>query len=104
MQVQFNVAIDTEYGDFFLPGPDCGDSCSGHTIYDPTKSSTAKAAGDEVFWGRYLDTPYLAKGVGYNDTATFAGFTATSLSIAVVRLSAPFTPPPLTITYVVFIL
>jgi cathepsin D len=101
MQTQFNVVIDTEYGDFFLPGPNCGDSCSGHTIYDPAKSSTAKPNGQQ-FLGRYLDIPYVAMGVGYTDTITFAGFTATSLTLAAVRLSVPFTSLLLTITYIVY--
>jgi cathepsin D len=97
------VVIDTEWGDFFLPGPNCGDNCSGHSIYDPTKSSTAKPLDSPTFRSRFLDDPYLATGVGYNDTVTFAGFTATSIGLAAVRLSAPFTPLPLTITYIVFI-
>jgi len=100
MQTQFTVVIDTEWGDFFLPGPNCGDSCSGHTIYDPTKSSTAKPNGGPTFQSRYLDIN-AATGVAYTDTVTFAGFTATSLTVAAVRPSATFTPLPLTITYIV---
>jgi cathepsin D len=100
MQTQFNVVIDTEYGDFFLPGPNCGSSCSGHTIYDPSTSSTAQPIGGATFVGRYDDIDSVATGVGYTDTVTIAGFTATSLTVAAVRPSATFTPLLLTITYI----
>ncbi|KAF8473670.1 acid protease [Russula ochroleuca] len=41
---EYSVNIDTGSANLFLPGPSC-QSCQGHTIYDPSNSSTAKDLG-----------------------------------------------------------
>ncbi|KAH7912653.1 aspartic peptidase domain-containing protein [Hygrophoropsis aurantiaca] len=78
---RYTVDFDTGSSDLFLPGPDCGQSCTGHTIYDPSRSSTSLDIG-KTFSLQYGDNSTVA-GEQYNDTVTVAGLTATSQTFGV---------------------
>ncbi|KIJ64704.1 hypothetical protein HYDPIDRAFT_89851 [Hydnomerulius pinastri MD-312] len=65
--------------DLFLPGPKCGSSCSGHTIYDPSKSSTSKDVG-KTFSVHYGDGSSV-DGEQYSDTVSIAGLKATKQTL-----------------------
>ncbi|KAF7982811.1 hypothetical protein HWV62_25743 [Athelia sp. TMB] len=71
---KYTVDFDTGSSDLFLPGPNCGSTCSGHTVYDPSKSSTSKDVG-QSFSLSYGDGSTVA-GEQYTDTVTLAGLTA----------------------------
>ncbi|KAH7911439.1 aspartic peptidase domain-containing protein [Hygrophoropsis aurantiaca] len=73
--------LDTGSSDLFLPGPECGQSCAGHTIYDPSHSSTSIDIG-KTFSLQYGDNSTVA-GEQYNDTVTVMGLTATSQTFGV---------------------
>lgn len=59
--------------DLFLPGPDCGSTCRGHQIYDPSASSTAKDQGQSFSLG--FGDGSTVEGDVFTDTVTIAGLT-----------------------------
>lgn len=69
------VDFDTGSSDLFLPSSNCGSSCSGHTKYNPSKSSTAKDA-KKRFSLAYGDGSTVS-GEQYTDTVNFGGLIAT---------------------------
>ncbi|KAF8265089.1 acid protease [Lactarius quietus] len=71
----FTVDFDTGSSDFFLPSSSCDSSCDGHTLYDPSSSSTAEDVG-EKFTLKYEDGA-TASGEQYTDDVTLAGYVAT---------------------------
>ncbi|KAI9437839.1 acid protease [Lactarius psammicola] len=73
--VTYTVDFDTGSSDLFLPASNCGSTCSGHTLYDPAKSSTSSDAG-QSFQLRYGDGSTVS-GEQFTDTVTLAGFKAT---------------------------
>ena len=75
----FKVDFDTGSSDLFLPGPDCDSTCSGHTTYDTSSSSTAEDQG-QTFSLSYGDGSTVS-GEVYQDTVTIAGLTATSQAV-----------------------
>ncbi|KAG0706463.1 aspartic peptidase domain-containing protein [Suillus ampliporus] len=80
----FTIDCDTGSTDFFLPGPSCGDACSGHKVYNPNSSSTAEPLG-RTFTVEYSDGS-MATGDLYTDTVSLAGFTATAQTLGVASL------------------
>lgn len=78
--VTFTVDIDTGSADLFLPGPTCGSSCSGHTIYDPSASSTSQDLG-QAFTLSFDNN--VVQGEIYSDTISMAGLTAVDQTIGV---------------------
>jgi len=66
------VLCDTGSTDFFLPGPNCGDACDGHELYNPNSSSSAEALG-RTFEVQYADGS-MATGDLYTDTVSLGGF------------------------------
>jgi len=75
----YTVDFDTGSSDLFLPGPDCSESCSGHTVYDPSSSSTSSDVG-QTFTLTYGDGSSV-KGEQYTDTVGIAGLTAKSQTL-----------------------
>ncbi|KAH0838841.1 Asp-domain-containing protein [Lanmaoa asiatica] len=69
----FTVDFDTGSSDLFLPGSTCDSTCSGHTLWDPTFSSTANDVG-QTFSLQYGDGSTVS-GEQYIDTVSIAGFT-----------------------------
>ncbi|KAF9223186.1 Asp-domain-containing protein [Gyrodon lividus] len=86
------VLFDTASGhvfvfcDLFLPGPDCGSSCAGHYIYDPSFSETSIylgktfrinfESGEAVSGQQYNDTQALDQTLGVASQYS-AGFAST---------------------------
>ncbi|EIW83889.1 acid protease [Coniophora puteana RWD-64-598 SS2] len=77
--VEYTVDFDTGSSDLFLPGPDCDDTCSGHTVYDPSKSSDSQDVG-QTFQLQYGDGSTVS-GEQWTDTVTLAGLTATEQTL-----------------------
>ncbi|KAF9223025.1 acid protease [Gyrodon lividus] len=67
--------------DLFLPGPDCGRSCAGHYIYDPSFSETAVDLG-KTFRIRFEGGDSVS-GKQYNDTVTVSGLTVPDQTLGV---------------------
>jgi cathepsin D len=68
------VNLDTGSSDLFLPSTACDDgSCNGHTLYDPSQSSTQDDLGTpfDLEYEDYSDV----KGTLYTDAVTIAGYT-----------------------------
>ena len=67
------VDFDTGSSDLFLSSVGCGASCSGHTLYDPSASSTAR----DLFKPFSLSFGDLstASGEQYTDVVKIAGLT-----------------------------
>ena len=65
--------VELDDSDFFLPGSSCDLTCSGHTHWDPTSSSTSKDVG-QTFTLKYGDNSTVS-GEQYTDTVSIAGFT-----------------------------
>ena len=65
------VDFDTGSSDLFLPGVNCGSSCSGHKIYSAGESSTAKDLGIK-FTLRFGDQSTVS-GEQYTDTVSIVG-------------------------------
>ena len=80
---KFTVDFDTGSSDLFLPGPDCGSTCSGHTTYDPSSSSTSKDVG-KTFSLSYGDGSTVS-GEQYTDTVSIAGLTATGQTLGAAK-------------------
>lgn len=70
----FTVDLDTGSSDLFLPGANCGPSCSGHKIYNVSDSSTAKDL-NKKFELTYGDNSTVS-GEQYTDTVSIVGLTA----------------------------
>ncbi|KAI0042304.1 acid protease [Auriscalpium vulgare] len=79
---QFTVDFDTGSSDLFLPGSTCGTTCSGHTLYTPSASSTAKDLKKTftLDYGSSSDSSSVS-GEEYTDTVTIAGLTATGQTL-----------------------
>jgi cathepsin D len=77
--VTFTVDFDTGSSDFFLPSSNCSSNCEGHTLYDPSSSSTASDEG-QTFNLRFGDNSTVS-GEGYTDTVTLAGYQAIDQSL-----------------------
>jgi cathepsin D len=67
----YTVVFDTGSSDLFVPSTDCDSTCSGHTEYDPSSSSTSHDTGDNYSLG-YLDGSTLS-GEEYTDDVTVGG-------------------------------
>ncbi|EGO03508.1 hypothetical protein SERLA73DRAFT_175015 [Serpula lacrymans var. lacrymans S7.3] len=80
---QFIVDFDTGSSDLFLPGPNCGSTCQGHTIYKPSSSSTAKDL-QKTFKLTYGDNSSVS-GEQYTDTVLIAGLIATKQTLGVAK-------------------
>lgn len=80
----FTIDCDTGSTDFFLPGPSCGEACSGHEIYNPNSSSSAEPLG-RTFTVEYSDGS-MATGDLYTDTVLLAGFKASAQTLGVASL------------------
>jgi cathepsin D len=76
--VQFNVAFDTGIGDFFLATIGC-ENFQGHTLYDPTGSSTAHAL-DRNF-NIWTSDGSNVSGQLWTDTVRILDFTATQQTL-----------------------
>ena len=61
------------FSDLYLPGPNCTSNCAGHTIYDPSQSSTAQDLG-QPFTISYGDNSTVS-GEQYSDTVSISGLT-----------------------------
>ncbi|EIW86538.1 peptidase A1, partial [Coniophora puteana RWD-64-598 SS2] len=79
----FTVDFDTGSSDLFLPGPSCGSTCSGHSKYNPSSSSTAKSLG-ESFSLEYGDGSTVS-GTQYTDTVSIAGLTVTGQTLGAAK-------------------
>lgn len=87
--VSYKVDFDTGSSDLFLPASTCGSTCSGHTKYNPSSSSTSKALG-KSFSLSYGDGSTVS-GKQYKDTVKIAGLTATSQTLgAATKYSSGF--------------
>ncbi|KAI0032971.1 acid protease [Vararia minispora EC-137] len=85
----FTVDFDTGSSDLFLPGPNCDASCSGHTIYNPSTSSTSSDVG-RTFSLAFGDNSTVS-GELYTDTVSVAGLIATGQTLgAATTYSAGF--------------
>ncbi|KIJ14864.1 hypothetical protein PAXINDRAFT_134519, partial [Paxillus involutus ATCC 200175] len=69
----YTVDFDTGSSDLFLPGPNCGSTCSGHAVYNPSSSSTSKDLG-KTFSLLYGDDSTVT-GEQYTDTLSISGLT-----------------------------
>jgi cathepsin D len=78
----WSVDFDTGSSDLFLPASTCGTTCSGHTKYNPSSSSTAVALG-KSFTLSYGDGSSVS-GKQYTDTVTIAGLTVSLHNITYV--------------------
>ncbi|EIW85948.1 acid protease [Coniophora puteana RWD-64-598 SS2] len=81
--VNYTVDFDTGSSDLFLPGPDCDSTCSGHTVYDPSKSSSSSDVG-QTFSLSYGDGSTVS-GEQYTDTVVLAGLTATKQTLGAAK-------------------
>ncbi|KIM63745.1 hypothetical protein SCLCIDRAFT_1213897, partial [Scleroderma citrinum Foug A] len=73
--VDFKVDFDTGSADLFLPASTCGQTCSGHTLYNPNASSTA-IDRNATFILSYGDGTSV-QGEQYADTVIIGGYIAT---------------------------
>jgi cathepsin D len=96
VQKSYTVDFDTGSSDLFLPASTCDSTCKGHTLYDPSASTTSKALGTS-FSLSYGDGSTVS-GSQYTDDVTLAGLTATSQTLGAVRPSSSLTLLALTIT------
>ncbi|KAI0287673.1 acid protease [Russula brevipes] len=72
--VSFTVDFDTGSSDLFVPSSACGQTCSGHTHYDPASSYTKMNLG-KPFLLRFGDGS-VSSGDQFTDVVSIAGFTA----------------------------
>ncbi|KAH8997787.1 acid protease [Lactarius hatsudake] len=77
--VTYTVDFDTGSSDLFLPGSNCGSTCSGHTLYHSSRSSTSSDVG-QTFKFRYTDGSAV-RGEQYTDTVTIAGYEASKQTL-----------------------
>jgi cathepsin D len=81
--VQYTVDFDTGSSDLFLPGKNCDSTCSGHTLYDPSASSTSSDVGS-TFSLSYGDGSTVS-GEQYTDTVSIQGLTATKQTLGAAK-------------------
>ena len=87
--VSYTVDFDTGSSDLFLPASSCGSTCSGHTTYNPSSSSTSKSLG-KSFNLTYGDGSTV-RGKQYTDTVKVAGLTVTKQTLgAATKYSSGF--------------
>ncbi|THH15734.1 hypothetical protein EW146_g4790 [Bondarzewia mesenterica] len=79
----FTVDFDTGSSDLFLPGPSCKSTCSGHTVYKPSSSSTSKSLG-KSFSLSYGDGSTVS-GTQYTDTVAIAGLSAAKQTLGAAK-------------------
>lgn len=79
----FTVDFDTGSSDLFLPGANCGSSCSGHKIYNVGESSSAKDLG-KTFTVKYGDGSTVS-GEQYTDNVSIVGLTATGQTLGAAK-------------------
>ncbi|KAJ7181006.1 acid protease [Mycena filopes] len=72
------VDFDTGSSDTFLPAVGCDSTCDGHTLYDPSASSTAVNTTDSYFLQFGAGN---ATGFVFTDTVTVAGVTARAQAV-----------------------
>lgn len=77
--VEYTVDFDTGSSDLFLPGPNCTTNCAGHTVYDPSKSSTSSPL-NVPFALQYGDGSTVS-GNQFVDTVSIGGLTATNQTL-----------------------
>lgn len=77
--LSFTVDFDSGSSDLFLPSKDCDATCSGHTAYDTSASSTSQALG-KTFSLAYGDGSTVS-GDQFIDTVSIAGLTATNQTL-----------------------
>ncbi|KAH8997792.1 acid protease [Lactarius hatsudake] len=86
--VTYTVDFDTGSSDLFLPGSGCDSTCSGHTLYNSSSSSTSSDTR-QTFSLQYGDGSTVS-GEQYTDTVTLAGFKASTHSHGMNSLSDQF--------------
>ena len=67
------MAFDTGSSDLFLPSAKCDSSCEGHSLYDPSASSTSQDLGKQ--FNLDLGHGSSASGELYSDAIEIAGLT-----------------------------
>jgi cathepsin D len=77
--VQYTVDFDTGSSDLFLPGNNCDSTCSGHTPYNPSDSSTSADLGTP-FSLSYGDGSTVS-GEQFTDTVSIAGLVSTNQTL-----------------------
>ncbi|KAF9219390.1 acid protease [Gyrodon lividus] len=75
----FAVLFDTGSSDVILPGPECDNTCYGHTIYDPEASLTSAAL--RKFFSINFVGGASSFGNQYSDNVTIVGLTATDQAL-----------------------
>jgi cathepsin D len=91
-EVTYNVMFDTGSSDLILPSSSCDGTCNGHTLYNPSASSTSSDLGT-TFNVKYSGGD-SASGELYNDTVTVTGLTATQQTLgAATHYSSGLTSP-----------
>ncbi|KAI0272452.1 aspartic peptidase domain-containing protein [Gloeopeniophorella convolvens] len=75
------VDFDTGSSDLFLPGPSCGATCAGHSIYDPTQSSTSSDI-HKSFQLKFGDGSSV-QAEAYEDVVSVAGMPAIAQALGV---------------------
>jgi cathepsin D len=78
--VPFTVDFDTGSSDLFVPSTSCDSSCSGHTLYNPTDSSTSRNLS-ESFSLAYGDGSTVS-GDEYSDRVIIAGLVVRSATFS----------------------
>ncbi|KAH9984826.1 aspartic peptidase domain-containing protein [Russula vinacea] len=78
-QQDFTVVFDTGSSDLFVPSTKCDSTCLGHTLYDPSSSSTSNDL-EKTFSLGYLDGSTV-NGVEYTDDVAIAGVVAKSQTL-----------------------
>lgn len=81
----FTVDFDTGSSDIFLAGVNCGSTCEGRTLYDPSKSSSATDMGKN-FTLNYGDGSQV-QGRQWSDTVTVQGLTVRSSLLNILSLA-----------------
>ena len=75
--------FDTGSSDLFLPGPFCQETCSGHTVYDPSESHSASDT-EKSFHLKFGDGS-TAIVEGYTDVVSIAGLSVSRLLLTRLR-------------------
>lgn len=84
---RFFVDFDTGSSDLFLPGPQCRETCSGHTLYDPSESDSSSDTG-RSFRLKFGDGS-TAIVEGYTDVVSVAGLSAKGQVVGVASEYSP---------------